>query len=89
MIGILAQGFKSTIQEMSESDPVKGKGENGEREEKDSASCEEKMKVHRGERYLHDIQLETMVRSSIGENENNSWYSWQHIVPLKGNNNKL
>lgn len=75
IIGMLAQGFKSTIQEMSESDSVKGKGENGEREEKDSASCEEKMKVHRGERYLHDIQLETMVRSSIGENENNSWYS--------------
>ena len=74
---------------MSESDSVKGKGENGEREEKDSASCEEKMKVHRGERYLHDIQLETMVRNSIGENENNSWYSWQHIGPLKGNNNKL
>ena len=73
---------------MSESDSAKGKGENGEQEEKDSVSCEEKMKVHRGERYLHDIQLETMVRSSIGENENNSWYSWKPIVPLTGNNNK-
>ena len=68
---------------MSESDSVQGKGENGGREEKDSMSCEEKMKVHRGERYLHDIQLETMVRSSIGENENNSLYSWYPIVCLK------
>ena len=54
---------------MSNSDAAKEEG--GEspagREEKDppsSDASEEKMKVHRGERYLHDIQLETMARSS-------------------------
>jgi len=60
-----APGFVSTAQSMSE------EGETAGAEEKDPVSSdvsEEKMKVHRGERYLHDIQLETMTRSTEKEN---------------------
>lgn len=54
-------------QNMSESDTTKGDVETTAEEEKDPVSSdasEEKMKVHRGERYLHDIKVETMQRSS-------------------------
>ena len=62
---IAAPGFVSTAQSMSES--AKEEGETAGAEEKDPVSSdvsEERMKVHRGERYLHDIQLETMTRST-------------------------
>jgi len=62
---VAAPGFVSTAQSMSE------EGETAGAEEKDPVSSdvsEEKMKVHRGERYLHDIQLETMTRSTEKEN---------------------
>lgn len=40
--------------------------EDGEKVSNDISA--EKMKVHRGERYLHDIQVETMQgKSSCGE----------------------
>ena len=52
---------------MSESDTTtKEDVETAGEEEKDPVSSdasEEKMKVHRGERYLHDIKVETMQRS--------------------------
>ena len=56
-----------TDQNMSKSDKAEEDVATAGREEKDSVSSdvsEEKMKVHRGERYLHDIKVETMQRSS-------------------------
>ena len=52
---------------MSGSEAAKEEGESGGGEEKNPVSSditEEKMKVNRGERYLHDIQLETVTTSS-------------------------
>ena len=57
---VAAPGFVSTAQSMSES--AKEEGETADPVSSDVS--EERMKVHRGERYLHDIQLETMTRST-------------------------
>ena len=48
-------------------------GTSGEKNMVTSDISEEKMKVHRGERYLHDIQVETIQgKSSSGNNNNNN-----------------
>ena len=52
-------------QNMSDSDVAKVDGDGAGRQEKNPVSIEvseEKMKVHRGDRHLRDIQLETMQR---------------------------
>ena len=50
------------------SGPLRDKADCEDGEKVSNDISEEKMKVHRGERYLHDIQVETMQgKSSCGK----------------------
>lgn len=63
---IPAPGFK--IKEHTMSVPLRDKADCEDGEKVSNDISEEKMKVHRGERYLHDIQVETMQgKSSCGK----------------------
>lgn len=62
-----APGFKITEQTMSS--PLRDKVDCEDGEKVSNDISEEKMKVHRGERYLHDIQVETMQGKSSCDKE--------------------
>ncbi|XP_068680875.1 BRCA1-associated protein-like isoform X1 [Montipora foliosa] len=66
-----APGFKTSDKIMSESGAAKDPedGTSGDKNMVTSDISEEKMKVHRGERYLHDIQVETIQGKSSSEKE--------------------
>lgn len=66
-----ATGFKISEKIMSESGAAKDPegGTSGDKNMVTTDISEEKMKVHRGERYLHDIQVETIQGKSSSEKE--------------------